>query len=221
MAVTAANLLFSRGLVAAAQGVPALGNSHLLTLVAVSEKTLRLRVIQQGKQGPANEIGVVRRTWPEPLLQDANGPVAWGKFNVRIEERPWQITIVDAAGKTRQRLQLESSTGAIHFDLGNGPIFGLGEGGHPLNRRGTADAMRNGQRSPDLATYGARVPIPWVIGTGGVAECWGIFFAHPSGTFDLQGERGIFQPTEETPTRDIFIVLAETARRTGCANGPT
>src|SRR5271165_6185072 len=199
MAFTAANLLFSRELAFAAQGVPAVGNSHLLTLVAVNDKTLRLRVIQQGKQGPASETGVVPRAWPESLSQDANGAVAWGKFNVRIEERPWHLAIVDAAGKTRQRLQLDRSTGAIHFDLGNGPIFGLGEGGHPLNRRGTADAMRNGQRSPDLATYGARVPIPWVIGAGWGAECWGIFFAHPWGSFDLQGEEGIFQPTEETP----------------------
>ena len=48
--------------------------------------------------------------------------------------------------------------------------------------------MRNGQVSPDLATYGARVPIPWVVS----AESWGIFFAHPWGTFDLKGEAGYF-----------------------------
>ena len=204
MALAAGNLLFRQDLIAAGNGVPAVGNSHLLTLVAVSERTLRLRIIQQGKQGPASENGVVPRNWPEPLPEDANGVVTWGEYKVQIEQRPWQISIVDAAGKPRQRLHLEPTTGAIHFELGDGPIFGLGEGGHPLNRRGTADAMHNGQRSPDLATYGARVPIPWVIG----AECWGIFFAHPWGTFDLQGEQGIFQPTEETPTRDIFIVLA-------------
>ncbi len=205
MALTAADLLFSREMVAAAQGVPAVGNSHALTLVAVSEKTLRLRVIQQGKQGPASEIGIVPRSWPEPLQPDANGSVAWGEFKVHVEERPWGITIVDTAGKIRQRLQLEPSTGAIHFNLGDGPIFGLGEGGHPLNRRGTADAMRNGQVSPDLATYGARVPIPWIAG----AESWGIFFAHPWGTFDLKGEEGIFLPGEQTPTRDIFIMLTD------------
>jgi alpha-glucosidase (family GH31 glycosyl hydrolase) len=181
-------------------------NSHLLTLVAVSAKTLRLRVIQQGKQGPALETGVVPRTWPEPLPQDRNGLVAWGEYKVRIAERPWQITIVDAAGKTRQQLHLEPSTGGIRFNLGDRPIFGLGEGGHPLNRRGTVDAMRNGQISPDLATYGARVPIPWVVG----ADSWGIFFSHPWGSFDLQGEEGIFLPVEQTPTRDIFIVLADT-----------
>jgi alpha-glucosidase (family GH31 glycosyl hydrolase) len=204
MALAAGNLLFRQELIAADNGVPAVGNSHLLTLVAVSERTLRLRIVQQGKQGPASENGVVPRTWPEPLPENPNGIVTWGEYKVQIEQRPWQISIVDTAGKTRQRLHLEPTSGAIHFELGDGPIFGLGEGGHPLNRRGTADAMRNGQRSPDLATYGARVPIPWVIG----AESWGIFFAHPWGTFDLQGEQGIFQPTEETPTRDIFIVLA-------------
>jgi len=206
MALTAANLLFSREMIAAAQAVPAVGNSHLLTLVAVSEKTLRLRIIQQGKQGPASETGIVPRTWPDTLPADADGSVVWGKYKILFKERPWQVTIADAAGKTRQRLQLEPSTGAIHFNLGDGPIFGLGEGGHPLNRRGTVDPMRNGQISPDLATYGARVPIPWVVG----AESWGIFFAHPWGSFDLRGEQGIFQPVEQTPTRDIFIILADT-----------
>jgi hypothetical protein len=68
MALEAANLLFSRKVGAteifdAAQGVPAVGNTHLLTVVAVSAKTLRLRVIQQGKQGPAEEVGIVRCGW--------------------------------------------------------------------------------------------------------------------------------------------------------------
>jgi alpha-glucosidase (family GH31 glycosyl hydrolase) len=205
MAVAATDLLFWCEFPASAQDVPSVGNKHLLTLVAVSQKTLRLRVIQQGKQGPANEIGIVPRAWPNPLDTDPGGQVQWGAFRVHIAERPWQITIVDGEGKIRQRLAIEPATGGIHFNLGDGPIFGLGEGGHPLNRRGTVDPMRNGQLSPDLATYGARVPIPWIVG----AESWGIFFAHPSGSFDLRGSEGIFQPQEQTPTRDIFIVLAD------------
>ena len=52
------------------------------------------------------------RTWTEPLQQDANGIVAWGEFKVHIGERPWEITIVDGVGKTRQRLRIEPSTGA-------------------------------------------------------------------------------------------------------------
>src|SRR3984885_150809 len=135
MTFAAADLLFSREIRAAAQDVPAIGNSHLLTLTAVSEKALRLRIIQQGKQGPASETGIVPRPWPEPLPEDANGVVAWGDYKVRIDERPWQMTITDGAGKIRQNLRLDPLAGAIHFNLGDGPIFGLGEGGHPLNRR--------------------------------------------------------------------------------------
>jgi alpha-glucosidase/alpha-D-xyloside xylohydrolase len=65
--------------------------------------------------------------------------------------------------------------------------------------------MRNGQFRPDLATFGARVPIPWLMGAG----YWAIFFAHPWGSFDLNGEEGRFLPALDTPTRDLFIVLAE------------
>jgi alpha-glucosidase/alpha-D-xyloside xylohydrolase len=211
MALEAANLLFFRSVGAAeifpaGQGVPAVGNAHLLTVVAVSGKTLRLRVIQQGKQGPAEEVGVVPRDWPEPLAVDGSGVAAWGGYKVHLEERPWRMTIVDAEGKTRQQIRLEPSTGAIRFLSGEGALFGLGEGGHPLNRRGTKDAMVNGQHSPDLATFGARSPIPWLVSTEG----WGIFFAHPWGTFDLTGQHGAFLPAEETPTRDVFVILAET-----------
>jgi alpha-glucosidase len=66
--------------------------------------------------------------------------------------------------------------------------------------------MVSGSHSPELATYGARVPIPWLMDT----HNRGIFFAHPFGTFDLSGQKGRFLPAEETPTRDIFVVLAET-----------
>jgi alpha-glucosidase (family GH31 glycosyl hydrolase) len=211
MGLGATTLIFSRTIGATEvlgvlPDVPALGNAHLLTLVAVSEKTLRLRVVQQGKQGPANEVGIVPRPWPEPLGEQSPGVVSWGRYKVHLEERPWRVAIVDDAGKTRQQLRLDPSMGAIHFSLGEGPLFGLGEGVHPLNRRGSSDAMRNGQHSPELATFGSRVPIPWLMGASG----WGIFFAHPWGSFDLSGEEGRFLPTEETPTRDIFIVLADT-----------
>lgn len=211
MALEAANLLFSRKLsiaevFGAAQGVPAVGNSHLLTVVAVNARTLRIRVIQQGKQGPAEEVGVVPREWPEPLPTDSEDVAAWGEFKVHLQDKPWRVSVVDAAGKTRQQIRLEQSTGAIRFFSGEGPLFGLGAGGHPLDRRGTTDAMANGQHSPELATYGARLPIPWLMSTEG----WGIFFAHPWGTFDLTGQEGSFLPAEETPTRDVFLIMAAT-----------
>ena len=150
MALGATHLLFSRTVQAAeifgaAQGVPAVGNAHLLTLVAVNENTLRLRVIQNGKQGPAAEIGIVPRVWPEPLEEASPGHIPWGKYSVHVDQNPWRITINDKSGATRQQIHMEPSTGAIHFSLGQGPLFGLGEGAHPFNHRGSLDAMRNGQ----------------------------------------------------------------------------
>ncbi len=211
MTLGAANLLLSRTISAAevlapAQGVPTVGNAHLLTLVAVNTNIVRLRVVQQGKQGPAAEIGIVPRDWPDPLDESSPGLISWGDYSIHVQQSPWQISIADKAGKMRQQIRLEPSTGAIHFSLGEGPLFGLGEGVHPLNRRGTTDAMRNGQFRPDLAIFGARVPIPWLMGAGS----WGIFFAHPWGSFDLTGDEGQFLPGDATPTRDIFIVLADT-----------
>lgn len=139
MALEAANLLFSRKIRAeeifsAARSVPAVGNTHLLTVVAVSGKTLRLRVIQQGKQGPAEEVGIVPREWPEPLMVDGSGVAAWGGYKVHLEEKPWRVTIVNSHGKMRQQVRLEPATGAIHFVSGEERLFGLGEGGHPLNQ---------------------------------------------------------------------------------------
>jgi alpha-glucosidase/alpha-D-xyloside xylohydrolase len=211
MGLGATQLLFSRAIHAAevfgaAQGVPAVGNKHLLTLVAVNENTLRLRVIQNGKQGPAAEIGIVPRVWPEPLGESSPGLIAWGNYSVHVEQNPWRVSISDKSGATRQQIRLEPSTGAIQFSIGEGPLFGLGEGAHPYNHRGSLDAMKNGQIRIEQQTYGARVPIPWLMGAG----YWGIFFAHPWGSFDLSGDEGRFLPIEGTPTRDIFIVLADT-----------
>lgn len=210
-ALGASHLLFSRTILSAelfgaAQGVPAVGNAHLLTLVAVNRNTLRLRVIQAGKQGPAAETGIVARDWPAPLEETTSGKILWGDFTIEMRQRPWSVTVNDKAGNMRQQIRLDTSTGDVHFSLGQGPLFGLGEGAHPFNLRGSTNAMRNGQYDPDLETFGARVPVPWLMGAG----YWGIFFAHPWGSFDLSGDEGCFHPAEPTPTRDIFIVLADT-----------
>lgn len=108
MAAGSANLLFSRTISAAVFGptqrVPAVGNAHLLTVVAVSSKTLRLRVIQQGKHGPADEVGIVPRVWPEVLPLDEVGEASWGEFKVQLTDRPWRMSVMDAAGRLRQEI---------------------------------------------------------------------------------------------------------------------
>src|SRR5450631_3891779 len=90
MGLGAANLLFSRSMNASevfgpGQGVPSVGNSHLLTLVAVNSNILRLRIVQQGKQGPANETGIVERVWPEPLDESADA-IPWGDYKIHLQQ---------------------------------------------------------------------------------------------------------------------------------------
>jgi alpha-glucosidase/alpha-D-xyloside xylohydrolase len=58
----------------------------------------------------------------------------------------------------------------------------------------------------ELNVIGARVPIPWLVGTSG----WGLLFHLPFGGFDLQGEGGRFEPRDpEAPVPlDIFVVVS-------------
>src|SRR5262249_565593 len=139
---------------------------------------------------------------------NAENIATWGAYKIQLQEKPWGVTIRDSQGILRQQLSFDPATGAIRFHAGSGPLFGFGEGSHPFDRRGTRDAMPNGPLDPDPKVFGARVPIPLVLSPTG----WAIFFAHPWGTLDLTGSDGIFLPTGETPTRDIFVFLAESSK---------
>jgi alpha-glucosidase (family GH31 glycosyl hydrolase) len=214
MGIGLAELLFAKNINAAGFFAPTPASeagaaNGSLTLVAFSDRILRVRVVPLSKLGPASELGIVPRETAKLLDQpknaDGSRTVIWGTHKIQIQEGPLRLTITDAGGKVCQELRFDAPGGSVHFSLGEGPIYGMGEGGHPFNRRGTTDTMRNGQHRGDLATYGARVPIPWLIGTEG----WGLFFSHPTGAFDLTGEQGLFTPSPDTPTRDIFVLLAD------------
>jgi alpha-glucosidase (family GH31 glycosyl hydrolase) len=116
------------------------------------------------------------------------------------------------AGRAKgiQRLTFDSVQPTMTFDLPDGPLLGLGEGGAGFDRKGTTDQMRNGQITsrPDgysLAVNGTRAPIQWLIGTGG----WAMFIHQPYGSFDFKGlSTGTFTPnaTAAGVPFDIFIV---------------
>jgi alpha-glucosidase/alpha-D-xyloside xylohydrolase len=102
----------------------------------------------------------------------------------------------------------------------------LGQGGPQFDRRGQVDSMVSGQGGYRLATHGARVPIQFLIGTGG----WGMFVHAPLGAFDLGGDRGrlrAFSKDAVLPI-DIFVIaadqpteiLAEYAKITGLPEMP-
>jgi alpha-glucosidase (family GH31 glycosyl hydrolase) len=182
-----------------------------LSLTSVSENTLRitLAAVDVDRNQTFSDGSLVTPSWPQPLLQThTTQPVpatTWGRRRIHVVTDPLRITIEDQNSKLRQELRFDGTT-RVSFRYGEGPIFGLGEGVHPLDRRGTKDDMRNGQRGDDLRTYGARVPIPLLLG----AEGWGLFFHEPWGSFDLTGEEGIFHSGESARGFDIFLILGDT-----------
>ena len=113
-----------------------------------------------------------------------------GDFVVRFTEGPPTIHVENARGEIVQRLTLSATTPRVSFLLPKGPLLGLGEGGPQFDRKGSTDAMRNGQGAFRLATHGTRAPVQWLIGTDG----WAMFIHQPYGAFDFTGVEGVFTP---------------------------
>ena len=140
-----------------------------------------------------------------------------------------QIDVGAADGRVVQRLRIDRETGALSFLLTGSPVLGLGEGGPQFDRRGSTDRMRSGQGGYRLRTHGGRVPVQWLIGTGG----WAMFVHQPYGAFDLTGSDGRFTArTAPTPpprcrstssssaSRDPAAIMREYARITGLPEMP-
>ncbi len=153
-----------------------------------------------------SELGVMkhfdRRLGGPGLVRSAM--VNWGKYAVKISDGPLQVGVYEN-GKLRQEIRFDLDSTDVEFNL-SGPVFGLGEGVHPYDRRGTQDSMINGQHSPDLETFGARLPIPWVISPDG----WGVFIGQPSGSMSFSQSEGRFRGSEATSTRNVYLLLGDT-----------
>jgi alpha-glucosidase/alpha-D-xyloside xylohydrolase len=138
-----------------------------------------------------------------------------------VAAEPLVVPFKSKQGSLIQELRVDVGTGSFTFQLGDGPIFGLGEGGPQFDRRGSTYSLRSGQGGYRLRTHGGRVPVPWLIGTAG----WAMLVHHPAGSFDLTGPDGKFTAARTGPVLplDVFIVtarepaqvLAEYARLTG------
>ncbi len=179
------------------------------SLTAVSDKTLRIGIspVNDRPASRFHELGVVDRQWPETIatsLEKQTVPIVWGKYRLEVRQNPLTITALDK-GRTRQEIQFQTDSTNIHFRL-DGPVFGLGEGVQAYDLRGAKDAMGNGEGVRGLETFGARLPIPWVISPSG----WGLFVGQPSGDFLFTQNEGIFRCNEATSTRNVFLILGDT-----------
>jgi alpha-glucosidase (family GH31 glycosyl hydrolase) len=177
---------------------------------AVTEHTLRISVVavDEDLDRYYDDGSVVPRTFAKPMLTmrtDAPGQeIAWGEYTIAIATAPLRISLHHPQRGSVQQLTFRPDINQIGFVYG-GPVYGMGPGVHPMDRRGVKDPMRNGA-GDDLRVFGARNPIPWIMGKG-----WGLYFHEPGGTFDLTGEAsGFFHPSDGARGQDLFVVAAAT-----------
>jgi alpha-glucosidase/alpha-D-xyloside xylohydrolase len=181
-----------------------------LTVTAVTAHTLRISIAAGGEvlDRYYNDGSIAPRTFPRALLalqtDSVDRELMWGEHKLRITSKPLRILVEDRTGSVIQELTFQPEINQIHFTYGGAPVYGLGPGSHPLDRRGSKDIMRNGA-GDNLRVLGARNPIPWLMGNG-----WGLYIHEPGGTFDLTGDTGFFHPSDVARGQDLFLVIAET-----------
>ncbi len=177
-----------------------------LTLTALSPSILRISISPTNDAPRLAELGVVSQQGKD--LADPGqvhpGTILWGKYSLKITDGPLHVAAYES-GQLRQEIRFDLDSTDVRFNL-TGPTFGLGEGVHPFDRRGTRDDMFNGQHPPDLQTFGARLPIPWVMSPEG----WGVFVGQPSGSFEFTRTEARFRGSEATSTRNVYLLLGDT-----------
>lgn len=185
-------------------------------LTAVTPQTLRVTVsaVDENIDLYYDDGSLAPRHVPAPLhTQRADSrpdqpsqptELRWGSYTLRVESSPLRVSVTHPQRGLIQRLTFHPELNQVHFDYGAGPVFGLGPGTHPLDRRGSKDIMRNGA-GDDLRIFGARNPIPWLMGQG-----WGLYFHLPTGQFDLSGDNGVWRPSDVARSQDIFLLVGET-----------
>ena len=178
------------------------GQDVEIQIAPLSPHTFRLSVVPilEGKPAAIRDDGILApAAWKTPATRLRGAvraqTVKAGDLRIQFAPDPLSFTIVSANGETVQQLTIGQSTGVVSFTTGSAPLLGLGEGGPQFDRRGIGDRMRSGQGGYQLATHGGRVPIPWVIGTGG----WALFIHQPYGAFDFTGPESTFQAVAPSP----------------------
>ena len=187
-----------------AQGEPlAVGGALVqVWLSSLSATTLRISIVARDLAVDLNRDGALA-AFDERRAGGGTGTHTVGDLRVTVTAAPVRIQVADKTGRPVQELALDDS-GVFLFNTGSAPLLGFGEGGPQFDRRGSVDAMRNGQGGYQLRTHGGRVPVQWLIGTEG----WGLFIHQPFGTFDLKGPVGKMTSAQPLPL-DCFLVVAK------------
>ena len=181
-----------------------------VTITAITDSALRISVAATGEvlDRYYDDGSVAPRTFPKPILTlrtDAAGQqIPWGQHTVRVATAPLRISVEHPHHGIVQELTFRPDRNQIGFSYNNSPVYGMGPGVHPMDRRGGKDIMRNGA-GDNLRIFGARNPIPWLMGKG-----WGLYFHEPGGQFDLSGDTGTFRPSDVARGQDLYLCIADT-----------
>lgn len=182
-----------------------------VTLVAVTDSTLRISVaaVDESLDRYYDDGSVAPRVFAKPMLKlrtSAPGQeIPWGEYTVRVSTNPLRIAVVHPRRGVVQELNFRPDLNQIGFGYNGSAVYGMGPGVHPMDRRGVKDVMRNGS-GDNLRVFGARNPIPWVMGNG-----WGLYFHEPGGQFDLSGDVGLFKPSDMARGQDVYFCVSPSA----------
>jgi alpha-glucosidase/alpha-D-xyloside xylohydrolase len=201
-----------------------------LSLYEISERTLEIQLSPlddhgRPQAGPPSTVLVPFKRVEKLRLRELDGTkeVRIGRVRVTLGAQPLALVISRSDRKVIQQLTFENTNdiSAVTFRT-DSVVLGLGEGEQQFDRRGHSYRMVNGQVAPWLATHGATIPVPFLIGTEG----WAMLVHRPWGEFDLRGGKGRFLPDSRTSRREpleVFIsaldqpadAMAEYIRLTG------
>ncbi len=181
-----------------------------VTITAVTDSTLRISIaaVDEFLDRYYEDGSVAPRNFAKPMLtlrmDAAEQEIPWGVYTIRIATRPLRIAVLNAQHGLVQELNFRPDLNQIGFGYNHAPVYGMGPGAHPMDRRGVKDIMRNGA-GDNLRIFGARNPIPWLMGKG-----WGLYFHEPGGQFDLSGDMGLFKPSDVARGQDLYLCISPT-----------
>jgi alpha-glucosidase (family GH31 glycosyl hydrolase) len=182
-----------------------------VTIVAITPSTIRISVaaVDELLDTYYEDGSIATRKFTAPMASvrtdAAEREIAWGEYTIHIATKPLRVEVRHPQRGSIQQLTFRPDVNQIGFRYNDSPVYGMGPGVHPMDRRGVKDIMRNGA-GENLRIFGARNPIPWVMGKG-----FGIYFHEPGGQFDLTGDEGFFKPSDSARGQDLYLSVAASA----------
>ncbi len=186
------------------------GTPSELAIEQVSERTVRIELSPVDEKGGPQPEAISSDLVLFPLKEKlrirqlpASREIRAGGLRISVKPDPLTISFRKADGSIVQTLTFETGTNTALSFKTDAPLLGLGEGEQQFDRRGKLYPMINGQLSPMLATHGATIPVPFLIGTDG----WALFVQEPWGQFDLRDGKGRFLPKSNAVGKEPLVLF--------------